>query len=58
MYRVFIGEWKDFLALAAESNAAPAIAPVAAAVTPPTKAFTLGFWAARRKYVAGMITNR
>ena len=39
-------------------NAAPAIAPVAAAVTPFTKAFTLGFVTERRKYVAGMMTKR
>ena len=40
------------------TNAAPAMAPVAAAVTPSTKAFTRGLSAKRRKYGAGMIDEQ
>jgi len=40
------------------TKAAPAIAPVAAVVTPSTNALRLGFLEKRRKYGAGMTVNR
>lgn len=46
------------MALLPSTNAAPAIAPVAAAVTPSTNDFNCGLFAKRRKYGAGITTNR
>ncbi len=46
------------IARRARTKPAPAMAPVAAAVTPSTKALRLRFLAKRRKYGAGMTVNK
>lgn len=47
----------SWIARRPSTNAAPAIAPLAAAVTPSTNALTRGLPIERRKYVAGTTTK-